>query len=229
MPRPDVKAIGVEYRRIPLMSIGRDIYCDTRIILTKLDELFPASAAHPSISASTLEDKAIEKLLGFWITDGGIFPRASQLIPTSLPLMQDPKFKKDRAEMTGRNNSTEVIEALRPEALMEIKGALKVLEEILLADGREWILKSKGPSLADIEGMDHSSLLQPSLVFIHFPLSLIDSAHSCMAILLAQGPKGRTSSGPDLGATVPKDLCVDRPLRAGRLSSRQSSRKAEDS
>jgi hypothetical protein len=36
---------------------------------------------------------------------------------------------------------------------VEIKGAFTFLEESLLADGREWILNTKIPSLADIEGM----------------------------------------------------------------------------
>lgn len=29
------------YRRIPVLSIGRDVYNDTRIIIAKLEELFP--------------------------------------------------------------------------------------------------------------------------------------------------------------------------------------------
>jgi glutathione S-transferase len=156
MPRPDVEAIGVAYRRIPLMSIGRDIYCDTRIILKKLDDLFPASAAHPPISASMPEDKAMQTLLECWTIDGGIFTRGSQLLPASLPLLQDPKFTKDRADFTGRSSSREAVDALRPEALMEIKRAFQFLEETLLVDGRQWILQRGGPSVADIEGEPHS-------------------------------------------------------------------------
>ncbi len=42
---------------------------------------------------------------------------------------------------------------MRPEALVEIRGAFELLEMTLLADGRDWILKTENPSLADIEGM----------------------------------------------------------------------------
>jgi glutathione S-transferase len=153
MPRPDVKAVGVEYRRIPVVAIGRDIYTDTRLILSKLEALYPASDAHPSISASTFETKAMEKLLEYWMVDGGIFNRAAQLIPTSLPLFKDPKFTKDRQQFSGRSWNKDETEAMRPEALVELKGAFAFFEESLLADGREWILNTKSPSLADIEGM----------------------------------------------------------------------------
>lgn len=153
MPRPDVKALGVEYRRIPVVAIGRDIYTDTRLILSKLEAIYPASDAHPSISASTFENKAMEKLLEYWMVDGGIFTRAAQLIPTSMPLFKDPKFTKDRQQFSGRSWNKDEMEAIRPEALVEIKGAFAFLEESLLADGREWILNTKNPSLADIEGI----------------------------------------------------------------------------
>jgi hypothetical protein len=42
MPRPILsERLGVNYRRIPLMAIGRDIYIDTRIMLRKLESLYP--------------------------------------------------------------------------------------------------------------------------------------------------------------------------------------------
>jgi hypothetical protein len=158
MPRPDVKALGVEYRRIPLLAIGRDVYHDTRLILSKLEVLFPASDAHPSISATTFENKATEKLLEYWIIDGGIFTRAAQLIPSSMPLLKDPKFAKDRQQYSGRSWNKDEMDAIRPEALVDIKGAFAFLEDSLLADGREWILNTKSPSLADIEGLRQSSM-----------------------------------------------------------------------
>lgn len=77
------------------MAIGRDIYCDTRLIIEKLEQFFPASAAHPAISAATGDEKALEKLLEFWMIDGGVFGRAAQLIPTDMPLRKDPKVCLD--------------------------------------------------------------------------------------------------------------------------------------
>ena len=88
LPRPDLAGIGTNYRRIPILAIGRDVYNDTRLILRKLEELFPEA---PSISCA--EHKAFERLLESWATDGGIFNRASQLIHVDSPLMIDPKVR----------------------------------------------------------------------------------------------------------------------------------------
>ncbi len=148
LPRPDLSRLNIQYRRIPLCAIGRDIYCDSRIILRKLEELFPNS----TLSASSPEEKALEKLLEVWSFEANVFGRASQLIPTSMPLLNDPKFTKDREDYSGRSWSKEKIAANRPEALAAIRSAFNVLETTLLADGRKWLLKTDQPKLADIEG-----------------------------------------------------------------------------
>jgi glutathione S-transferase len=135
------------------MSIGRDVYCDTRIILQKLEQLFPEG----TIGASQPDQKALEKLLEIWTIDGGMFNRAAQLIPASMPLLNDPKFTKDREDYNGRSWDKSKIEANRPEALAHIRNAFNLLETTLLADDREWILKTEKPSLGDIEGKRQSS------------------------------------------------------------------------
>ncbi|KAK3370226.1 hypothetical protein B0H63DRAFT_402434 [Podospora didyma] len=151
MPRPDIARLGVKYRRIPILSIGRDVYLDTRLIIQKLEQLYPSL---PKLGAADgTEQKAIERLLEAYAIDGGIFVRASQLLPTDLPLLKDPKFQKDRADFFGGQVSREVAAALRPEAVNEIKNAMELLETTLLADGRDWILKTEQPSLADIEAV----------------------------------------------------------------------------
>jgi glutathione S-transferase len=151
MPRPDLEAIGVNYRRIPVMGIGRDVYCDTRLMLDKLEQLFPSD----SLGASQPDQKAVQKLLEKWTIDAGVFARASQLIPTSMPLLNDPKFTKDREDFSGRSWNKAQIEAMRPESIAHIREGFSFLERTLLADDREWILKTKKPSLADIEGKAH--------------------------------------------------------------------------
>lgn len=131
------------------MAIGRDVYCDSRIILRKLEELFPDGA----LGATTAEGKALEKLLETWVIEGGIFVRASQLIPSSMPLLNDPKFVSDREEYSGRSWSKAQIDANRPEAVAAIRNGFKFLETTLLADGRNWVLKTEKPTLADIEAI----------------------------------------------------------------------------
>ena len=130
------------------MTVGRDIYCDSRIIIRKLEEMFP----HGALAASKAEDKAITKLLEIWNIEAGVFTRASQLIPVEMPLLKDPKFTKDREDFSGRPWSKEAIAANRPEAIGAIRTAFNFLETGLLADDRIWVLKGERPTLADIEG-----------------------------------------------------------------------------
>ncbi|GME43403.1 hypothetical protein GTA08_BOTSDO12238 [Neofusicoccum parvum] len=131
------------------MAVGRDVYCDTRLILRKLEERFPDGA----LGASGSDHKAIERLLERWTVDGGVFARAATLIPASMPALQDPKFAKDRQDFSGRSWSKEAMQRARPEGVVHIRDAFALLESTLLADGREWILKTSGPSLADIEAI----------------------------------------------------------------------------
>lgn len=153
MPRPDVDAIGTKYRRIPVLSIGRDIYNDTRLILRKLEQLYPFSTSHPGISSTASTDIFLSRLIESWVIDNGVFMRASQLIPSDTPLLKDEKFQKDRADMSGRSWNKEMVDKMRPESLVETRGVFELLETTMLADGREWILGGEGPGLADIEGM----------------------------------------------------------------------------
>ena len=131
------------------MSIGRDIYCDTRLILEKLEERFPDGA----LGATQSDQKAIERLLEKWCIDGGVFNRASQLIPPEMPLLNDPKFKKDREDLSGRSWDKKKMLEMRPEAISHIRDTFVFLETGLLGDGRKWILDTEKPSLADIEGL----------------------------------------------------------------------------
>ncbi|KAH8881560.1 hypothetical protein GQ53DRAFT_848128 [Thozetella sp. PMI_491] len=153
LPRPDVARLGLAYRRIPIMSIGRDVYLDTRLMIQKLEELYLSLPRLSAAPASNPEHALLERLLEAFVVDGGVFTSAGQLLPTSLPLLQDPKFLRDRADFSGVKQTREQAEALRPEALAEVRRAMALLETTVLADGRDWLLGTAGPSLADIEAV----------------------------------------------------------------------------
>lgn len=151
MPRADIASLGIKYRRIPILSIGRDVYLDSRLIIQKLEQLYPSL---PRLGTSSAGDsKAIERLLETLTIDSGLFAAAMRLIPADLPLMKDRAFLKDRKDFTGGQLSREEAAALRPEAVNQIAQAMDLLETTLLADGREWILKTEKPTLADIEAV----------------------------------------------------------------------------
>lgn len=202
LPREDMNALGVKYRRIPIMSIGRDIYCDTRLILQKLEEKFPSGA----LSAPQPNQKAVEKLLQNWTIDG-IFARAAQVLPPEMPLLKDPKFVKDREDYTGTSWERRNIEAMRPEGLTHIRDAFVFLETGLLADGRQWILNTQKPSLADIEAvwpfhwlLGVEGALPPSLVSDEkFPkvYAWIDRFSKAVLTAKSSAPKPVTLKGAE--------------------------------
>lgn len=149
MPRPDIARLGIKYRRIPILSIGRDVYLDTRLILQKL-EAFPTTSPKLGAPEGT-EQRAIESLLEVLNIDAGVFMWAAYLMPRDLPIFRDPNFLRDRADFLKDTDAiTDTSPVARYEALAEIRNAFELLESTLLADGREWVLKTNGPGLADI-------------------------------------------------------------------------------
>lgn len=152
MPRPDIAKLGIKYRRIPILSIGRDVYLDTRLILQKLESL-PTTAPRLGAAQGT-EQRGIERLLEILNIDGGVFAWAASVLPRDLPMFSDPNFLRDRADFL---NGVDINKGPSPtakcEAINNIRGSLELLETTLLADGRDWLLKTEGPSLADIEAV----------------------------------------------------------------------------
>ncbi|KAF2086351.1 glutathione S-transferase [Saccharata proteae CBS 121410] len=203
LPRDDLNALGVAYRRIPVLTIGRHVYCDTRLILRKLEHRFPNGA----LGASGCDHKAIQRLLERWTVDAGIFARAASLIPPNMPALQDPKFSKDREQFTGRSWNKEELERGRPESVVHIRDAFELLESTLLADGRDWILKSAKPTLADIEAIwpfdwlvEMKGALPSSVISeVQFPkvYSWIRRFREALKAAKASGPKTITFKGPE--------------------------------
>ncbi len=64
-PKPDLTPLTGGYRRIPVMQIGADVYCDTALIVRRLEALHPAPAVIPPAQAGTaavIEDWADHRL-----------------------------------------------------------------------------------------------------------------------------------------------------------------------
>ena len=152
LPRPDLARLGVHYRRIPVLAIGKDIYLDTRLQLSRLESLFP-SIPQLSGAAANPNGELIEALLQKYVNDTGIFMRAAQLIPTNSPAIKSPAFLKDRSDLMGAPFTKEFLEKLRPDALVAIQAMFDFLENVLLKDGRTWALDTSAPSLADVEAV----------------------------------------------------------------------------
>ncbi|KAL1297894.1 hypothetical protein AAFC00_006412 [Neodothiora populina] len=151
MPRPDLAALGVSYRRIPILSIGKHIYCDSNIILRVLQDEFPLE--HESLDQA---ERGMQALFRAWSLESGLFRHAADFIPFEhFSLDSDPNFVADRKDYMSPApfDPSEMIKA-RPESMTYLRSACEMLETMFLADGRNWILGSKkGPSVVDIEAV----------------------------------------------------------------------------
>lgn len=152
MPRPDIANLGLAYRRIPIMAIGRDIFLDTRIIFERLEEL--PNVASPPLGATTPDNKALQRFFYDYTTDYGIFRwLALALITSDLPIAQDQSFLEDRKDYCGTETLVDGDpKAVHAECLREFAGMFAFYEN-LLSDGREYVFKTKTPSLGDIEAI----------------------------------------------------------------------------
>lgn len=145
-PRPDIQELSINYRRIPMLTIGRDIYCDTALILDKLESLFPEGA----LGASDGREQALESLLEQW-AQTALMKTGPALLPASVPLLSDQAFLDDRKALWGNGFEPDVLSKSRPGLAVEVELNVELIEK-LLCDGRKWLQNSDEPTLADIHG-----------------------------------------------------------------------------
>jgi glutathione S-transferase len=159
MPKPDLVPLTGGYRRIPVLQIGADIYCDSQLIARELERRFPAKPLYPAGQAGLVN--ATEQ----WC-DKAVFQAAVVAIFGALGDKVDPAFIKDREALSGQPFNVAAMQALSPFALTQLKAHAALLAE-QLADGRAflagdqpcladaaayynyWFLRSFAPGLAD--------------------------------------------------------------------------------
>ncbi|RDB22647.1 hypothetical protein Hypma_010238 [Hypsizygus marmoreus] len=151
LPRPEITdLLGISYRRIPILAIGNDVYCDTSLIASALERRFPASAGYSTIfppgKHGRNADIGLVKVFSKYYADNVLFPSAPSLLPwEKLPA----PFIKDRSLLSGAPIDVQKMVASRDKSLTTLSSHLSLLEE-QLSDGREWLFDTDIPSLADI-------------------------------------------------------------------------------
>ena len=149
MPRPDLAALDIGYRRIPIMSIGKDVFCDSRAILKVLEDRFPLGDKTPF-------EAGLQYLFQVWTNASGtssIFANAVGLLPSRHPDNADPVFQADRGKLAGIKWTSEMLDARRPHSMAFMVHAFQMLETTFLSDGRQWVAGGDNPTAADIEAI----------------------------------------------------------------------------
>ena len=90
-PRPLLEPLTGGYRRVPVLQVGADIYCDTNAILPALDRLHPARSLYPTGSEGVAQGLGFAWERQMWIpTIGVLVHYIGEHIPA--------EFIKDRKE-----------------------------------------------------------------------------------------------------------------------------------
>ncbi len=139
MPKPDLIPLTGGYRKIPVMQIGADVFCDSQIILRELERRYPT----PTLA----QQKGAPYGLGFW-ADRQVFQAAVAIIFGEIGDMVPEDFKKDRAAMSGGGFSSEALKRAVPFMRDQYRAHTQFLED-QLSDGRAFWGGDKA-GLADI-------------------------------------------------------------------------------
>jgi glutathione S-transferase len=118
-PKPDLTPLTGGYRRIPVMQIGADIYCDTSLMAREVERRFPIPSCLPSRLAglaATIEDWADHRFFMQIVP-----PVVVELLP-ELP----PEFISDRAAMSSGFTKDALVSAA-PQALEQTRQSLEML------------------------------------------------------------------------------------------------------
>lgn len=141
MPKPDLMPLTGGYRKTPVLQVGADIYCDTKLIAEELERRVP----EPSLMAGGIglayAISAFAESSFFWSAAGFIVGSNADRFPEA--------FHQDRARMRGAAGANvEKMRAAVPLHLEQLKPQLGWMAD-LFADGRPFVAGDR-PGLADL-------------------------------------------------------------------------------
>lgn len=138
-PKPDLQALTGGYRRAPVLQIGADVYCDTRMIFTALERFKP----EPELFPEGLQ--ALAHAVAHW-AETQLFRPIALYVSGSNPADFPMSLQADRAKMRGvAPPSAEDLSRAAARSAPLVRAQLHLVEG-MLADGRAWALGSRTSS-----------------------------------------------------------------------------------
>ena len=131
MPKPELVALTGGYRRIPVMQIGADIYCDSQLIVRELERRYPEHSLFPQGDCGLAHANAL------W-SDRAVFQAAVAIIFGGLGDKVPPAFIKDRTALSGRSFDPAAMQAAVPHMEAQMRAHIALLSD-QLADGRGFL------------------------------------------------------------------------------------------
>ena len=141
LPKPNLMPLTGGFRRVPVLQIGADIYCDTLRIAMELDRRCPEPPLLPESGAG------FDGILATWAERVLMWPTARYVTGMNRDALSEPFFR-DRSEMRGHTTPTmEQVAASLPHQERQLHHMLRWVENLL---GEERLFASwRTPRLAD--------------------------------------------------------------------------------
>ena len=143
MPKPELVALTGGYRRIPVMQIGADIYCDSQLIVRELERRFPQLTLFPQ------GDHGLAHANAMW-SDRAVFQAAVAIIFGGLGDKVPAAFINDRTALSGRSFDPAAMQAAVPHMEAQLRAHIALLSD-QLADGRRFLTGDRA-GLVDANG-----------------------------------------------------------------------------
>ena len=129
-PKPRLTPLTGGYRRIPVLQIGADVYCDTACIVRALE------AHHPEPTIFPGEARGAAEMIAWW-ADRQLFMAAAALVLASMGPAFPPEFKADREKMIP-GLKIDALPAQAPYAKSQLRAYCHALDRQLA--GRDFLL-----------------------------------------------------------------------------------------
>ncbi|MEE8629962.1 MULTISPECIES: glutathione S-transferase family protein [Methylobacterium] len=88
-PRPLLDPLTGGYRRVPVLQVGADIYCDTHAILPALERLHPEPSLYPGLAPALAEGLSFGLERDLWLAAIGVTVHFAGDLPA--PFLRDRK------------------------------------------------------------------------------------------------------------------------------------------
>lgn len=189
MPKPDLVALTGGYRLAPVLQIGADVYCDTRLIANRLEQECPTPGLYGGGDLATVRG------VSFWAES--MFP---ELITVALGRdLFPPEFVADRAKMVPGGFDPALAKLVLPAKLDQLRLKTELLET-QLADGRTFLLGDEA-TLADFAAY-HSFWLGQALPGFGFLTAERPRLQAWIERVAAFGHGERTEMAADAALAV---------------------------
>ncbi|KAK4495763.1 hypothetical protein PRZ48_013031 [Zasmidium cellare] len=135
LPRPDLEALGITYRRIPLLAIGKDVYVDSAHIIQKI---------LADLAVKPIKQTPADHAYAVWGDE--VFSGALGIIPSEL---LTEGFVKDREAIFPFLTRPD-LKTLRPSAVAQFRSRLHQVETEFLKGSSGPFIGGSEISLADV-------------------------------------------------------------------------------